>query len=997
MNTSRSLPALTRCASLVALCTLAPLTAQTATPPPVAPAPDSTILLSPFEVRTDKDQGYVATSSLAGSRFNTTLNDIASPISVMTKEFLDDIGLVDVNQALEYGVNTLDEIDSTGNGRVGANAVTFKVRGIAGGGRARNYFGTGQNVDFYNTERLDFSRGPNSVLFGLGSPAGIINSSTKFARIGRDFRSVTARIGSFDDYRVTLDVNESINQKLAFRANLLWEDTKGYREFEFEKKQGLALAGTWRPFEKTQVKVEAEKINRDQNRARPWAPVDLFSVWRTAGSLGSGSATTWGNAVAGTGGTTNLLVLNSGPLAGQVFWNTTAQGFRTSNGPNTVTGLNTPPNVVDFSLLPRNANFAGPGPRIDQDTTVGSIFLEQQIGENLNIEIAGSTEYQTSTQIGYVNFAQIGVRYDANAYLPQYNSAGVFTNTVPNPNFGKMFLSALGSTGNNSHIFRKSYRTEARATVGYKLDFAKLLAGSERLGRLLGHHRLGYLYTEQANDGDSRTQRRVNVSPLRAGGPTSNYFIAQNHVVIGSYIDPFSGNPNDRGFLDPDRFDIPNQAIRGNNAFAIQSELRNVAWTWSRSKQQAHMFASQSYFWHDRLVALFGWRRDTSKSYGSTQVADPITGEVSGYLHNTIPNGITVLSPDGRTEGDTFTRGVVFHAWPGFLSLYYNQATNFQGNATGEVFGERNNLQSVGNREGRGEDGGLKLDLFRGRASARIGLFKTEDSNQGVSFNGVYPIFMNGIWDAIFTASGTSGAPKVVGGTTDLSQRDIRDFSSKGIEVEVTANPTRQLRLTANLSRTKAVNKNLFPYVRAYVAANHAAWALKSSAPVNQPAFAGTAATVGGVLAQIDAQLQADLASDGQRPIRDRELTGNAFANYTFSNERFLKGWGVGAGLQYRGPSLLGYRVFTDGQPAFTPAFTALNALVTYRKRLSTKLNVRLQLNIQNLLNDLEPQAVSGGQPTNLATNTLPLIDGVAYNLQLPEPRRYSVAVTLEF
>jgi outer membrane receptor protein involved in Fe transport len=74
-----------------------------------------------------------------------------------------------------------------------------------------------------------------------------------------------------------------------------------------------------------------------------------------------------------------------------------------------------------------------------------------------------------------------------------------------------------------------------------------------------------------------------------------------------------------------------------------------------------------------------------------------------------------------------------------------------------------------------------------------------------------------------------------------------------------------------------------------------------------------------------------------------------------------------------------------------------LNALVTYRKKLTSKLNLRLQLNIQNLLDDLEPQAVSGGQPANLATNTLPLIDGVAYNIQLPEPRRYAVSASFEF
>ena len=62
---------------------------------------------------------------------------------------------------------------------------------------------------------------PNSVLFGIGSPAGIINSSTKFARIGRDFGSVTLRFGSYNERRASLDINESLGDKLAVRANIL--------------------------------------------------------------------------------------------------------------------------------------------------------------------------------------------------------------------------------------------------------------------------------------------------------------------------------------------------------------------------------------------------------------------------------------------------------------------------------------------------------------------------------------------------------------------------------------------------------------------------------------------------------------------------------------------------------------------------------------------------------------------------------------------------------
>jgi outer membrane receptor for ferric coprogen and ferric-rhodotorulic acid len=62
---------------------------------------DEKVVLSPFVVRGDKDSGYQAGNSLAGSRLNTELKDTAAAISVFTKEFLNDIGVTDVNHALE--------------------------------------------------------------------------------------------------------------------------------------------------------------------------------------------------------------------------------------------------------------------------------------------------------------------------------------------------------------------------------------------------------------------------------------------------------------------------------------------------------------------------------------------------------------------------------------------------------------------------------------------------------------------------------------------------------------------------------------------------------------------------------------------------------------------------------------------------------------------------------------------------------------------------------
>lgn len=72
----------------------ASLVAQTATPagdPPDKDAAEKEVLvLSRFVVTPEEDDGYRATSTLAGTRLKTDLKDIASAISVVTAEFMRD-------------------------------------------------------------------------------------------------------------------------------------------------------------------------------------------------------------------------------------------------------------------------------------------------------------------------------------------------------------------------------------------------------------------------------------------------------------------------------------------------------------------------------------------------------------------------------------------------------------------------------------------------------------------------------------------------------------------------------------------------------------------------------------------------------------------------------------------------------------------------------------------------------------------------------------------
>lgn len=967
------------CCALATSLTGLLLSAQTTVPVPDE-SNDGVVLLSEFTVSTDRDVGYAASSTLAGSRMNTDLKDIAAPISVFTKEFLDDLGAVSVNNALEFAVNTVTDYDPTGNGIVENNFQT-RMRGIAGAGRSRNYMSTGLNVDFYNTERLDFSRGPNSVLFGIGSPAGIINATTKSARIGRDFGSIQLVTGSFAERRASLDYNAGLTDRLALRVNALWQEKEGYRDFEFQDKQGAAIAGTWRPFEKTTMRLEAESIEVIENRARPWTPFDGYLAWDLAGQPGAHTATTWGTAPAGTvnaaGGA--IVFMSDGLWADQFVWNAGNQQFRWSDGRTpTVPGLNTPPNVLDFSVVPRNANPLGAGARSNSDAKVGSLFLEQQIGRNLVIELAASSEYERRDVVSPMNFGTYRVRKDANAYLPTFDANGVQTGMAPNPHFGETVLISGGGFGQDSHIWNKIFRDEYRATAAYKLDFREILNDRGGWGRLLGHHRLAALYSEKGLENERRSARWVNIHPTRN---QPGYFHNDNRIFWGNYYDAFAANENDRGMRDP----FAALAAAGTRPLAnragasVLPSLENRVWNWNRNETKTTMFAMQNYFWDDRIVGLFGWRKDEEDLFNSTPSTEPGTAAVRGFTRNPLLRSVS---------GNTFTRGVVVHAIKNQLALYYNRANNFQDNGVAEVIGPVGNLTPIGNRSGEGQDAGVKFWLFDGKIGASLGWYETADGNQSTSMDGNFFVWAEAIWSAM-------------GQTVDLAGVDTRSLKSEGYEFELTANPTSQITLTFNLKTAETVTSKLYPWGKAYLAANRATWlAANQNTPIEQPGVP-PGSTIGSLIQGLDDLMVVLTAPEGRSPFQDRETTANFFGRYRFSNNGPLKGFAIGAGVQYRGGSLIAYRTETDDQPVYSPDYYLGNAMISYGRKLNNKLHLKLQLNIDNLFNLQDPQPVAGAEPTGATRQTFDDLDllyqGVAYTVYLPVPRTYRLTATISF
>ncbi len=218
---------------------------------------DSIYELDPFEVSPSETEGYVATTTMAGTRINTQLKDVGSAISVVTKQFMDDIAATDSTSLLQYTTNT--EVGSIqGNFAGGQDGATVssnfdnpnnstRVRGLAAADNTRNFFLSDISWDGYNVERVDMQRGPNSILFGLGSPAGIINTTTKKAYFDNT-GEIQLRNGQYGSFRASLDVNRMlIEDQLAIRIAAV-DDTEKYQQKPaFEDDSRIYAHIRWEP------------------------------------------------------------------------------------------------------------------------------------------------------------------------------------------------------------------------------------------------------------------------------------------------------------------------------------------------------------------------------------------------------------------------------------------------------------------------------------------------------------------------------------------------------------------------------------------------------------------------------------------------------------------------------------------------------------------------------------------------------------------------------
>mgnify|MGYP001609640306 CR=1 FL=1 len=107
---------------------------------------------------------------------------MGSPISTFTLEFLQDVATTDTDELAKYMLSVeYEPVEYQGNELENSRNRPVRIRGLPAGNNSVNFFTSNMPQDHFNTERIDLSRGANSILFGIGSPGGLLNISTKRA------------------------------------------------------------------------------------------------------------------------------------------------------------------------------------------------------------------------------------------------------------------------------------------------------------------------------------------------------------------------------------------------------------------------------------------------------------------------------------------------------------------------------------------------------------------------------------------------------------------------------------------------------------------------------------------------------------------------------------------------------------------------------------------------------------------------------------------------
>lgn len=871
---------------------------------PAAPAVPP-IELSPFVITVDADTGYAATETLSGTRLRAPARDVASAMTIVTSEFMSDIGALNFNDVVNFMPSTssyaTNENDTNGNGN--RTGTPFVVRGYRSDSLSTNFFSSFTPADAYNSTRLTFTRGPNSILFGIGNPGGALDVTTNKAEFNHRSSRLELRGDSFGGYRGAFDANLPIvRDRAALRLDLLHDDRGNNIKPSKNRRDSVYAALTWQPVKNGTLYAEIESTHLRQKIPRTYAPFDWVNTWIGAGRpiIPTAQRTTATNGV-------EFLTANGYPVyiagLGPMDWGRMGYGARPLNrGARTTAtmslsyGAGTPNRV-----LPLDRYWAGDADRVDFDNENYTLIYRHKLAEGLFLELGAKHDHGYRENFDGNGFG-FSIQVDPNAQLPNGRS---------NPNVGLPYNEQAPKWEKSG-----SDVNQLRATLSYERDFRQVKV----FGRGLAKFTVAGLYSNEATHSWLETRLEVNETPLP--GSVADLGDARNAIRRRWYFKPGATD-----YFVSDFAPINENGVRS-------AWLPTVAPRNNFARTGSAVFAAQTNLLDDLFAVTAGLRRDESVLSQTEYVSDARGVYAAGPWSG---RALPALQGVGRP----YLVGVVFNARPN-VSFFYNRSTNY--------VAVNQSTRTLANellppRRGQGYDTGLKFTLLRDRISGSVTYFETQQQNiNDTTIRGGKTNWINAIWDALDPRK-----------RIDPSWGDVRAQNTKGWEYQVVANPTKNLRLMANASRNTSLLEQQGQFTFAYLASNYPGWLARAATPVVSP----DGRTVGDIVARLQAQESDDRQLIGIRQTRVFEWQVNVVGRYQFERDTWLRGFAVGSAYRWRNAPVIGYArrgaMLDLTRPYYSVPSENVDAWIEYGRTFTArdrKVRWVAQLRVQNAFDD---------------------------------------------
>ena len=731
-------------------------------------ADQKVIELSPFQVNSDADTGYLATNTLSGTRLNSKLEDLGASITVITKQQMLDIAALDINDIFLYeagtegtGNFTAFSVDRNGgvNDAVQSSPQTAnRIRGLDTANIARGNFSSNSSIpiDLYNTDAVELTRGPNSNIFGLGNASGTVNIVPSQANLTRESSSVTARVDSYGGFRGSVDLNRPLLRgKLGVRVSAVYQDTAYERKPSTDVTKRQQGTVTYKPFPKTTVYGTFEHYSNYARRPNSVTPRDTVTYWKSAGSpvwdpitqlvtLSNGA--TSGPFTAAQDGTLPLGLLAQGTgfynrpsiyvdNGAVQFWSVNrtgslpANGIPTPDNPNqnirflesgndlqrlrgTLFPLYVAPGITDRSLYDwTSVNFVAPNyfkNRADITTLAVEQILFSTPTQLLAARGGWFREDFDSYSRNFIGGTNAVLYVDVNSRL---------LDGRPNPYFRRPYIGASEPTLFNSPRVNDIHS----ADLAYQVTPTRLprwlgWIGAQKFAARWESTRLD---TATYRFRDFVLDDHTWINPLNRSGTTASrayykYYVGdaagQNVDTAPPAVYSLGGRYNLNWLNAATGQWVQEPATIGEGGVTPSTRTRREIRTGS--------VMAQNFFFNERIVTTFGLRKDKNRSrdsFGAT--IDPATALISyAALRN--------WNPWLEAAGNTKTAGVVVKPLPWF-NVFFNTSDSFVPAAAAyNLYG-----LPLPNPTGKGKDYGIVFSLLDRKLNLKVNAYDTRQKN----------------------------------------------------------------------------------------------------------------------------------------------------------------------------------------------------------------------------------------------------------------------------